>query len=138
MNNSKCQLLRFSFTHSVLLYLLVKSLSPVKDLEQPVSTSFSSSTQIGGDEVKNVGRVEEDGREELEEEDAELNSPSPPCTISDPSLSPSVSSGEPPRPAPCPGLASAPGSESMIDNLFRFCGLILNHVTFWQDKLQLM
>ena len=55
-------------------YLLLKSLSPVKDLEQPLSVSLSSSTQIGGAAEKAGGKVEEDGREELEEEDAELNS----------------------------------------------------------------
>lgn len=46
-----------------LSYLLPKNLSPVKDLEQPVS--FSSSTQTGGDnEDKDGGTVEEEGSEE--------------------------------------------------------------------------
>lgn len=55
-------------------YLLLKSLSPVKDLEQPLSVSLSSSTQMGWAVEETGGRAEEDGREELEEEDAELNS----------------------------------------------------------------
>lgn len=76
-------------------FLLLKSLRPVKDLEQPVS--LSSSTQTGGDneEEEDGGRVEqtEEGIEEWDEEEPELNSPSLPCTFTN--TSPSVSSGAP-------------------------------------------
>ena len=109
----------------------MKSLSPVKDLEQPVSASFSSSTHAGGDEAKNAGRAKEEGSEEMEEEEAELNSPSPPWTTSDSPLALRVSSSR-------PRLLSAPGSESMTGDLFPFCRVILNRVTFWQDVVQLV
>lgn len=89
-------------------FLLEKSLSPLKDLEQPVSASFSSSMHVGGCEEKNVGTLEE-GREELEEEDAELNSLSP-VTFS--KISPSISVSS----IFC--SVSAPGSESITGNLF--------------------
>lgn len=62
-------------THS---YLLVKSLSPVKDLEQPLSISFSSSVVLGGFKEKAGGRRadEVDGKDDSEEDEAELSFPS--------------------------------------------------------------
>ena len=60
----------------------------MKDLEQPVSISFSSSTLTEGDEEEDGGKVEEEeGSEALEEEDSELSSPSSPFILSDPALS---------------------------------------------------
>lgn len=86
-------------------YLLVKILSPVKDLEQPVSMSFSSSTLGVEGEENPVRRVEE----ELEE-DKELNSPSPSFTLSD-----LGGSGAPPKASAC-----SPGSQSMTAGVFWF------------------
>lgn len=113
----------------------MNSLSPVKDLEQPLSVSFSSSTQTGGDEEEDGGRVEEERREELEEEDAELKSPCPSFTVKNPSPSLCVSVGAPPHasiPATCPRSGSAPESRSMTYNLFSsgtritFCSVSYN------------
>lgn len=117
-------------------------MSPVKDLEQPLSISFSSSAQIGGTEEKTGGRVEEEeGREESEEVDAELNAPSPPFTFSNhsPSLSASsqLPSGAPPQassPAPSLRSMSAPGSGSMMS--IRVVPVVSCFVTFWQDELK--
>lgn len=93
----------FGFTHS---YLLVKSLSPVKDLEQPLSISFSSSVLIGGLEEKTgngrAGEVE--GKGDSEEEEAELSSPSPALGFSEHSPSSST-----PSPAGAPQQSERPG-----------------------------
>lgn len=93
---------------------LLKSLRPVKDLEQPVSASFSSSTLSGGGEAEAGGRVEEDERREaFEDVDPELNSPSSPLW-----------SGNPPSgtcPVPNPAPEPTPRSRSMTDEAFNHC-----------------
>lgn len=83
-------------------YLLPKILSAVKDLEQPVGPSFSSSTRIGGGD-KIAGRMEdeEEGREELEEEEAELKYSSQAWNNSSFSLS-SILSGSAQAESPAP------------------------------------
>lgn len=81
--------------------------------------------------MKKEGRVEEEeGREELEEDDAELNSPSPPFKFIEPSPSASslLGSGAP-QPSG-PGPRSAPRVDSMTD-MFTSCG----HLSFQQNKL---
>lgn len=77
-------------THS---YLLVKSLSPVKDLEQPL-ISLSSSVLTGGlgETTGGRGTDETEGKDDSEEEEAELNSPSSALGYSKHSLSSFTSS----------------------------------------------
>lgn len=121
-------------THS---YLLEKSLSPVKDLEQPLSISFSSSVLIGGLEEKTGGRRADkvEGKDDSEEEEAELNSPSPALEFSKHSPSSTSSpSGAPQqfvRPRPSVKSIHAPRSLSMT----RFYSVSLSSCLFtsWQD-----
>lgn len=119
-------------------YLLVKSLSPVKDLEQLLSISFSSPVLIGGLEEKTGGRRadEVEGKDDSEEEEAELNSPSPALGFSKHSLSPSTSTsaGAPQqfmRPGPSVKSIHAPRSLAMT----RFYSVSLSSCLFtsWQD-----
>lgn len=90
----------------------------MKDLEQPLSISFSSSKQFGGAKEETGRSVKEEGKDELEEEDAELNPPSPPLTFINPfpsslTVSPLFSPPQASSPAPRPRSASTPGSGSM-------------------------
>ncbi len=115
----------------------------MKDLEQPLIVSFSSSPQTMGGEERDGGWVEEEGREELEEEDAVLNSSSHSCTFSSPSLSLSISPlvssvapAEASSPALRPRSVSAPGSASMT-RIFSL-PVVSCSITFWQNTLQLI
>lgn len=121
-------------------------MSPVKFRAQPVNVSFSSSRQTGRDD-KGGGRIEEEGREEMEEEDAELkslsSSPSA-CTCVKHSTCPAsaylLSSGPFPQayksrdssPNPCLTPVSVPGSGSMTDlaevDLIGSCGFMACHI----------
>lgn len=103
-------------------YLLVNSLNPVKDLEQPLWIS-SSSTQKRGN--KDGPGAKEEGKEELDE-DAELQSPSSTLTFCNHVPSPSafvstlVSSSSPlqaSRSVSCSRSGPAPGSESMRESV---------------------
>lgn len=112
----------------------MNSLSPVKDLEQLVSIS-SSSTQAGGDKAVDGATVEEEGHEEFDEEDAELNSVSPSFMSSNHFSSPSMSVssgtslGAPPQASSaCARSLSVPRSVSMTDKEYASCGLILCHI----------
>lgn len=102
-----------SMTCNALSYLLPKSLSPVKDLAQPVS--FSSTTQIGGDNKE--WSMTEEGSEEWEDEDAELNSPSLPFTVSNASVAVSkpVAPVQASKTAPVLRSVSVSPSGSMMD-----------------------
>lgn len=103
-------------------YLLVNSLNPVKDLEQPLWIS-SSSTQKRGN--KAGPGAKEEGKEELDE-DAELQSPSSTLTFCKHVPSPSafvstlVSSSSPLQASgsvSCSRSVPAPGSESMRESV---------------------
>lgn len=97
----------------------MKSLSPVKDLEQPLSISFSSSVFIGGLDENTGRRADEvECRDDSEEEEAELNPPTPELgsskhSLSFSSLSLVVASQQLVRPGPSVRSVHAPRSLSM-------------------------
>lgn len=120
-----CHVFMALFVSLIHSYLLVKSLSPGKDLEQPVSISWSSSTQSGGRQSE-ARRTGEEGTEVLEQEDAEpslsisFNKHSPPFSFSSGAL--------PQASIPPPRSVSDPGSRSMADKSLRSCGLMPGHM----------
>lgn len=117
-------------------YLLVNNLNPVKDLEQPLWIS-SSSTQKRGN--KDGPGAKEEGKEELDE-DAELQSPSSTLTFCNHVPSPSafvstlVSSSSPlqaSRSVSCSRCGPAPGSESMRESVQVLWSHIVLERPFW-------
>lgn len=123
---NRCYTNKVQLSREVLLslfqpYLLVNSLNPVKDLEQPLWIS-SSSTQKRGN--KDGPGAKEEGKEEVDED--AVQSPSSTLTFCNHVPSPSafvstlVSSSSPlqaSRSVSCSRCGPAPGSESMRESV---------------------